>query len=57
VVHDRLVTCTVTDGDAFARTFAVDDFRRHCLINGLDDNGLTLKHESANTAYEQQFAR
>jgi 3-isopropylmalate/(R)-2-methylmalate dehydratase small subunit len=31
----------------------VDEFRRHCLLNGLDDIGLTLEHEAAITAYEQ----
>jgi 3-isopropylmalate/(R)-2-methylmalate dehydratase small subunit len=30
----------------------VDDFRRHCLLNGLDDIGLTLKHEDKISAYE-----
>ncbi len=25
-------------------TFEVDSFRRHCLLNGLDDIGLTLQH-------------
>jgi 3-isopropylmalate/(R)-2-methylmalate dehydratase small subunit len=34
--------------------FEVDDFRRHCLLNGLDDIGLTLQHEDKITAYEMQ---
>jgi 3-isopropylmalate/(R)-2-methylmalate dehydratase small subunit len=33
--------------------FEVDDFRRHCLLNGLDDIGLTLEHESEIAAYEK----
>jgi 3-isopropylmalate/(R)-2-methylmalate dehydratase small subunit len=33
-------------------SFQVDDFRRHCLLNGLDDIGLTLAHEKEITAYE-----
>lgn len=33
--------------------FDVDDFRRHCLLNGLDDIGLTLEDASAIQAYEQ----
>jgi 3-isopropylmalate/(R)-2-methylmalate dehydratase small subunit len=33
--------------------FEVDDFRRHCLLNGLDDIGLTLKHEKEIAAYEK----
>jgi len=51
-----LETCTVSDGSSFTRTFEVDDFRRHCLLNGLDDIGLTLRHEAAITAYESKRA-
>lgn len=32
--------------------FNVDPFRRHCLINGLDDIGLTLEHKDAIATYE-----
>ena len=32
--------------------FEVDAFRKHCLLNGLDDIALTLEHEDAITAYE-----
>ncbi len=32
--------------------FEVDEFRRYCLLNGLDDIGLTLQHEDAITAFE-----
>ena len=34
--------------------FTVDPHVRHCLINGLDDIGLTLQHESDISAYEQR---
>ncbi len=34
--------------------FELDSFRRHCMINGLDSIGLTLQHEAAISAYEQQ---
>lgn len=37
-------------GDAFA--FDVDNFRKHCLLNGLDDIGLTLQHADEIRAYE-----
>jgi len=30
----------------------MDNFFRHCLLNGLDDIGLTLQHEPDITAYE-----
>jgi 3-isopropylmalate/(R)-2-methylmalate dehydratase small subunit len=32
----------------------LDDFRRHCLLNGLDDIALTLQHEDKITAYEER---
>ena len=35
-------------------SFAIDSFRRHCLLNGLDAIGLTLQHEAAISAYEAQ---
>ena len=34
--------------------FDIDPFRKHCLLNGLDDIGLTLKKESAITSYEEK---
>jgi 3-isopropylmalate/(R)-2-methylmalate dehydratase small subunit len=43
---------TVTDELGFSATFAIDPFRKHCLLNGLDDIGLTLLHAEALTAYE-----
>ena len=33
--------------------FEVDSFRRHCLLNGLDDIALTLEHEEKITVFEQ----
>jgi 3-isopropylmalate/(R)-2-methylmalate dehydratase small subunit len=35
--------------------FDVDDFRRHCLLNGLDDIGLTLQQKNHIDDYEQQL--
>jgi 3-isopropylmalate/(R)-2-methylmalate dehydratase small subunit len=43
---------TVTDADGFHATFEIDPFRKHCLLNGLDDIGLTLLHEGELDAYE-----
>jgi 3-isopropylmalate/(R)-2-methylmalate dehydratase small subunit len=34
--------------------FEVDTFRKHCLLNGLDDIGLTLQHEKDIRAYEER---
>ncbi len=42
----------VDDGRGFAAAFAMDDFSRHCLLNGLDDIGLTLQHEAEIKTYE-----
>lgn len=42
----------VFDQSGFRATFEVEPFRRHCLLHGLDDIGLTLEHESKITAYE-----
>ncbi len=39
-------------GQAFP--FEVDEFRRHCLLNGLDDIGLTLQHSDKIKAYEER---
>lgn len=35
-------------------SFEVDGFRKHCLINGLDDIGLTLENKALISAYEQR---
>ena len=43
---------TVTDTLGLTAAFEIDPFRRHCLLNGLDDIGLTLQHEPDITAYE-----
>ena len=34
--------------------FEVDEFRKHCLLNGMDDIGLTLQHADDIKAYEQK---
>ena len=47
-----LEACTVTDGEGFTAPFQVDDFTRHCLLEGLDDIGLTLKHQADIAKYE-----
>ncbi len=42
----------VYDAQGFSASFEVEPFRRHCLLHGLDDIGLTLEHEPKITAYE-----
>ena len=48
---------TVTDADGFHATFDIDPFRKHCLLNGLDDIGLTLLHEDKLNAYESNHQK
>jgi 3-isopropylmalate/(R)-2-methylmalate dehydratase small subunit len=43
---------TVTDSQGFKATFEIDPFRKFCLIEGLDDIGLTLRHEAALDSFE-----
>jgi 3-isopropylmalate/(R)-2-methylmalate dehydratase small subunit len=45
---------TVTDTKGFSASFAIDDFQRHCLLEGLDDIGLTLLHEAEIAAFERK---
>jgi 3-isopropylmalate/(R)-2-methylmalate dehydratase small subunit len=45
---------TVTDGQGFNATFEVDPFRRYCLLEGLDDIGLTLRHTDELDKFEKQ---
>jgi 3-isopropylmalate/(R)-2-methylmalate dehydratase small subunit len=45
---------TITGQDGFTATFDVDPFRKHCLVNGLDDIGLTLQQVSEIEAYESR---
>jgi 3-isopropylmalate/(R)-2-methylmalate dehydratase small subunit len=49
--------CRVTDGQGFSATFAIDEFTRHCLLEGLDEIGLTLEQEAEIAAYEAGLAR
>ena len=47
-------TVTTSDGQSFG--FAVDPHRKHCLINGLDDIGLTLEKAAAIDSFEAKVA-
>ena len=54
VVDLREQRVRLPDGRAFA--FSVDDYRRQCLLEGLDDIGVTLKAGDAIAAYEARRA-
>jgi len=47
-------TVTASDGKTFH--FEVDAFKKHCLMNGLDDIGLTLEKASAIDSFEKKNA-
>ena len=51
-----LERCEVRDDHGFLAKFPMDEFVRHCLLNGLDDIGLTLQHEAQISAYEELYA-
>ena len=45
---------TVSDGKGFKASFEMDPFRKFCLLEGLDDIGLTLRHAAALGSYEKE---
>jgi len=45
---------TIVDDEGFSAKFEIDPFRKYCLLNGLDDIGLTLRHESELDSYESK---
>jgi len=47
-----LEKCEVRDDHGLTAKFPIDEFVRHCLLNGLDDIGLTLQHDAEITEYE-----
>ena len=48
-------TIASSGGEVF--TFDVDPFKKHCLLNGLDDIGLTMEKETDITAYEAKASQ
>jgi 3-isopropylmalate/(R)-2-methylmalate dehydratase small subunit len=51
-----LEKCEIADAYGLCLPFEVDTFRRQCLLQGLDDIGLTLEHEAEIAAYERAHA-
>ncbi|HEX5834367.1 MAG TPA: 3-isopropylmalate dehydratase small subunit [Pyrinomonadaceae bacterium] len=52
-----LQTQMITDETGLSVSFVVGSFQRYCLLEGLDDIGLTLRHEDAIRAYEARQAK
>ncbi|MEE3359089.1 MAG: 3-isopropylmalate dehydratase small subunit [Pseudomonadota bacterium] len=48
-------TVTTSDGETFA--FEVDPFKKHCLLNGLDDIGLSLEKVSSIDSFEEKASQ
>src|SRR5438876_1372553 len=56
--HDYHITidlehCKIHDDHGFTAVFQIDEFSRKCLLEGLDEIGLTLQHETEIAAYEK----
>ena len=49
-----LERCEVRDERGLRARFSIDEFVRHCLLNGLDDIGLTLQYEAEIAEYEKR---
>ena len=45
--------CTLFDDDSFQRSFEVEPFRRRCLLEGLDNISLSLKHTDEISDWEK----
>jgi 3-isopropylmalate/(R)-2-methylmalate dehydratase small subunit len=45
---------TISDSHGFSASFEIGDFQRYCLLEGLDDIGLTLRHEDDIARFETQ---
>jgi 3-isopropylmalate/(R)-2-methylmalate dehydratase small subunit len=59
--HGRRITVDlentrVSDEHGFSAPFEIDEFRRHCLLEGLDEIALTLQHEREISGYENRTA-
>ncbi|MBC8338355.1 MAG: 3-isopropylmalate dehydratase small subunit [Rhodospirillales bacterium] len=45
---------TITGPDGGEITFELDEFKKHCLLNGLDDVGLTMENEDKISSFEDE---
>ena len=45
----------VSNAAGFEMSFEIDEFRKYCLLNGLDDIGLTMQHAEQIKQFEQQY--
>ena len=45
----------IRNANGIEMAFEIDEFRKYCLLNGLDDIGLTMQHAETIKAFEQQY--
>lgn len=45
----------IRDANGIEMAFEIDEFRKYCLLNGLDDIGLTMQHAETIKTFEQQY--
>ena len=57
IIEVDLEKQTIASSDGVVFTFDVDPFKKHCLLNGLDDIGLTMEKEPDITAYEAKASQ
>ena len=57
IIEVDLENQTIASSDGAVFTFDVDPFKKHCLLNGLDDIGLTMEKEPDITAYEAKASQ
>ena len=57
IIQVDLEKQTIASSDGTVFTFDVEPFKKHCLLNGLDDIGLTMEKESDITAYEAKASQ
>ena len=56
-VEINLEKQTITRGNKFTFEFDIDPFRKHCLLNGLDDIGLTLEKKTHIDTFEEKRSK
>ncbi len=57
LIEVNLEKQTITRGNKFSFDFEIDPFRKHCLLNGLDDIGLTLQKGTNIDSFEADRAK
>ena len=56
LIEVNLEKQTVTRGNKFSFEFDIDPFRKHCLMNGLDDIALTMQKNTQISSFEKEIA-